>query len=187
MSEQQKMREREREPEPTPPEWEVFLKYMRSWRDRAESGRVIIKGKQIPFSLLEQGSLRNLVAPTTEDAATTNMRMFVHSIPTHSGKHTHQGGYSLFVLEGEGYTVVDGVRHDWKAGDLILLPIKKGGCEHQHFNKNPGTPARWLALNPRPMWEMLGAFVKQQEASPAWTEAHGDGVVKGSFRDVLNS
>ena len=186
MAEFQKMRERAREPEPIPPEWEKFLYYMRSWRVRAETGKIIIKGKDIPFSLLEQGYLRNLVAPTDDEAATNNMRMFVHLIPKHSGKHTHQGGYSLFILDGEGYTVVDGVRYDWKAGDLILLPIKKGGCEHQHFNLNPDKPARWLALNPRPMWEMLGAFVRQQEASPAWKEIHGDGVVEGSFRAILN-
>ena len=32
----------------------------------------------------------------------------MHEIHTHTGKHNHQGAMGLFVLEGEGYTIVDG-------------------------------------------------------------------------------
>ena len=171
------VRQREREPDELPPEWEAFFRWMRQWRHRAEEGAIVIKGKQRPYRLIEQGHIKNLVSPTDPDAATTNIRLFIHLIPKHSGRHTHQGGYSLFVLDGKGYTVVDGKRYDWKAGDLIVLPIKKGGCEHQHFNLDPNKPSRWLAINPRPLWEVLGAFVRQNDQSPDWKETHGDGVV----------
>ena len=40
--------------------------------------------------------------------------------------HRHQGGLALFVLDGRGHTIVNGVTHDWEAGDLILLPVAPG-------------------------------------------------------------
>src|SRR5439155_811034 len=72
--------------------------------------------------------------------------VFVQDIRVHSGKHRHQGGLVIYIMEGEGYSVVDGERHDWEAGDLLLLPVKKGGVEHQHFNKDDAHPAKWIAF-----------------------------------------
>ena len=92
----------------------------------------------------------------------------VKVIHHHSGKHRHQGGLAIFVLEGAGYTVVDGKRYDWKAGDLILLPIKPGGVSHQHFNADPKKPARWLALITNSYRPHLGYEIVQIEDSPDW-------------------
>ena len=127
------VRQREAEPWHLPPEFEAHAVYQRDWRIRAEQGRRVIKGKVNPFVLVEQGYIRNYVNPTQTDVATTNMRVFQHIFKKVTGKHTHQGGYSLFIVEGNGYTVVDGVRYDWKAGDLVLLPIKKGGLRAPAF------------------------------------------------------
>jgi gentisate 1,2-dioxygenase len=96
------------------------------------------------------------------------MMMFVHEIRTHSGRHTHQGGLALFVLQGKGYTTVDGVPHEWEEGDLILLPIKPGGVEHQHFNTDPSRPSRWLALAPWNLMECMGRKVEQKATHPDW-------------------
>lgn len=180
MTEFQGVRQREAEPWHLPPEFEAHAVYQRNWRVRAEQGRRVIKGKGNPFVLVEQGHIRNYVNPTQTDVATTNMRIFQHIFKKVTGKHTHQGGYSLFIVEGGGYTIVDGVRYNWKPGDLVLLPIKKGGCEHQHFNSEPDRPSRWLALNPRPLHECLGAYTHQKEFCEDWKQAHGDGVVQGS-------
>src|SRR5690242_9499378 len=86
---------------------------------------------------LVKGRLRFYIARSSDTGSALNQWLvFQHDIHTHSGKHRHQGGLAIFVLEGEGYTEVDGVRIDWEAGDLILLPIKPDGCEHQHFNRH---------------------------------------------------
>ena len=156
------------------PVWNANLVWKYIPKKRMDEGRVIIKSKQIPYMLMPQGYLRWLVLPPMEDTATDIMVMFSQIIPKQSGKHVHQGGFGIFVLEGRGYTVVDGVRHDWSAGDLILLPIKKGGCEHQHFNLD-SKPSRWLALQCRPLWEITGQYTHQKEVSPVWKELHGDG------------
>jgi gentisate 1,2-dioxygenase len=88
----------------------------------------------------------------------------------HSGKHRHQGGIMLYVIEGEGYTVVDGEKVEWEKGDLIVLPVKPDGCEHQHFNKEPGKPAKWMAFRYHPFSAILGNLFEHVEDRPDWKE-----------------
>ena len=85
--------------------------------------------------------------------------------PPHSHAHSEE---LIYVLEGKGYSVVDGERHDWEAGDLLLLPIKPGGVEHQHFNTDPDTPCRWLAFIHWPTLDHLASPAEQLEDSPTW-------------------
>ena len=94
--------------------------------------------------------------------------IFVQNIKRHSGRHRHQCGLGLFVLEGKGYTVVDGVKYDWEKDDLILLPIKPDGCEHQHFNAEEGKPCFWLAFIFSPVFDAVGSDIEQRSVSPDW-------------------
>ena len=93
---------------------------------------------------------------------------FLHEIHTHSGRHRHQGGLVIYVVEGQGYTTVNDKRVDWKEGDLILLPVMPGGVEHQHFNTDPTRPSRWLAMVPYDLTEILGHPLEQKEEAPEW-------------------
>lgn len=97
------------------------------------------------------------------ERALSDWRSFVMDLPVSTGKHTHQGGLVIYVLEGAGWSVLDGVREDWVAGDLLLLPIKAGGVEHQFFNANPGSPCRWLSAINVPMFNNLGSEFTQQD------------------------
>lgn len=134
---------------------------------RFQHGKVVVKAKERPLERTRQGLLRFYLHDLMiHDTVLKDWRVFVHEIHTHSGKHTHQGGLVIFVLDGEGHTVVDGNRVEWKKGDLILLPIKPGGVEHQHFNHNPHKPARWLALIYGPFQDSLAHFLDQKEESP---------------------
>lgn len=95
--------------------------------------------------------------------ALSDWRSFVMDMPTSTGKHTHQGGLVIYVLEGAGWSVLDGVKEEWVAGDLLLLPIKAGGVEHQFFNARPGSPCRWLSAINVPMFNNLGSEFTQQD------------------------
>ena len=48
----------------------------------------------------------------------------------HTGKHSH-GEEALYILEGSGFSVVDGKRYDWDKGSCLFMPF---GSVHQHFN-----------------------------------------------------
>ena len=73
---------------------------------------------------------------------------------------------AIYVIEGKGYTVVEGQRQDWESGDLVLLPIQPGGVEHQHFNLDPDREVKWIALSFRPFKEYLASSITQKEISP---------------------
>lgn len=62
---------------------------------------------------------------------------------THSGKHAHMEAL-LYTIEGQGYSVVDNERTDWKAGTLVHVPGPQ--TIHQHFNTGK-IDARHIRVN----------------------------------------
>jgi quercetin dioxygenase-like cupin family protein len=93
--------------------------------------------------------------------------------PRHQGalrQASSPGRPVIYVLEGKGYSVVEGERKDWEKGDLVLLPMKPGGVEHQHFNADPSKPAIWAAFINIPIQEYLASDLKQEEVSPDFKE-----------------
>jgi uncharacterized cupin superfamily protein len=65
--------------------------------------------------------------------AITNI--FEETPKTRSHSHTHTEAM-LYVLEGSGYSEVDGKRYDWQAGDAVHVPPKM--TMHEHFNNSEG-------------------------------------------------
>ncbi len=170
MVERTSERRREQEPQETLYD-QAYNMINEAVRRRAE-GQVIIKGSSIPFQQNRQALLKYLIHPKDWDKlAVPGWSMFINNIKQHSGRHTHQGGTLIFVLEGKGYTIVDGETYHWKKGDLILLPIKPGGCEHQHFNDDPEVPAQWIAFHFWPQRDALATWMEQKAEHPDWLAA----------------
>jgi hypothetical protein len=48
----------------------------------------------------------------------------------------------------------------------MLLPMKPGGVEHQHFNTDPEGPSEWIAFINTPIQEHLAHELTQVENSP---------------------
>lgn len=71
-------------------------------------------------------------------AAITNI--FEEAPQTRSHRHTHTEAF-LYVLEGTGYSEIDGERYDWEAGDAVHVPPRM--TLHEHFN---GSDARTRTL-----------------------------------------
>ena len=53
----------------------------------------------------------------------------------------------VYVLSGFGYSIVEGQRFDWQAGDCIFV---KPGQWHQHFNSSPDQVSQHVALYTQP-------------------------------------
>jgi hypothetical protein len=170
MADLQQTRVREREPGQQST-YELSLKDRREFLERQATGEIVVRGASRRWEQNRQGRLKYYIHPQlSRTTPLRDFKLFVHDIQRHSGKHVHQGGLVLYVLEGKGYTIVDGQRVDWKKGDLILLPIKPGGVEHQHFNVEPGTPCKWMALIYDAFFDRLGSELTQREESPDFRE-----------------
>ena len=159
----ERVRVRAREPEEAKT-YDKIMRFQQGLRDRSLSGRIVIKGSETPLEETRQGFLKYYCSrEVSEDTALKDWSVFMHDIRRHSGKHRHQGGLAIFVLEGEGYTIVNGERIDWEAGDLILLPIMPDGCEHQHFNRYTDKPCKWMAFIYKPLHDEVGSYIEQKE------------------------
>jgi gentisate 1,2-dioxygenase len=121
--------------------------------------------------MARQGRLRFFLDPLFyPEVPLLHWRVFTHEIRTKSGKHRHQGGLLIYVLEGRGYSVVEGERMDWEKGDLVLLPLNPNEVEHQHFNLDPEKPSLWAAFIHLPTQEYLASDLQQMENSPEFKE-----------------
>lgn len=75
--------------------------------------------------------------------------------------HRHAYETLVYVLEGRGYSVVEGARLDWSAGDAFYVPPWNW---HQHFASGDGA-VRYLASTNLPMLDALGQTVLREERS----------------------
>jgi hypothetical protein len=170
MAEFERTRTREREA-PVQNDYERALKRSRERAERNATGRIVCKLADCPQMLTRQGRLRYYLAESVEDTPLRDWIVFTHEIRTVSGKHRHQGGLIIYVVDGKGYTVVDGVRYDWEKGDLVLLPLREKGVEHQHFNADPDKPSLWMAFIHEPTHDYVASEMTQTEVSPEFKQA----------------
>ncbi len=69
--------------------------------------------------------------------------------------HRHSWDAILFMVEGSGWTEVDGVRYDWKPWDAIHVPAWSW---HRHGNAG-SAPARFMSYSSEPTLWTLGMSV----------------------------
>src|SRR3954464_13019304 len=169
MAEFEKTRLREAEA-PELSSYELALRQDKEFAERQMMGRIVCREEDCPQKLTRQGRLRTYLGLTIKDTPLQNWVVFTHEVRTSSGKHRHQGGLVIYVIDGKGYSIVDGERWDWEKGDLVLLPMKPEGVVHQHFNLDPSKPAVWAALINMPIHEYLASDFQQVENSPDFKE-----------------
>lgn len=128
---------------------DIFLRRNR-WRQMMDKARWIIKAKDQPLETNRMGIYRWFIHPSFTDVASRQLLFWTHDIPpgSRSGIQKHQGGRIHFVVEGKGYSLIDGKRYDWERHDLLLLPIKAGGVLVQHWNADPEKPAKLAVAEP---------------------------------------
>src|SRR6185503_632038 len=166
MAENERTRVREREA-PSLNAYEMGMARDRAWAERQQAGRIVVQMADTPQELMRQGYLRYYLDSGRRvlDTPLQNWSVFTHEVRKISGKHRHQGGLIIYVIDGTGYSVVDGERVDWEKGDLVQLPLREKGVEHQHFNSHPDKPAVWMAFIHLPLKEYVASEMTQSEES----------------------
>jgi len=141
-------------------------------QQRSRTAKIVVRRGERQEEMTRQGRLRYYLNRTVlHDTVLKDWNVFTHELRTRSGKHRHQGGLVIYVIDGKGYTVVEGQRLDWESGDLILLPIQPGGVEHQHFNLNGDTPSFWMAYIYKPFHDEVAHGMEQREEAPGFKAA----------------
>ena len=130
--------------------WDELLKMRDEQREQRKNGLQVIRGATLPQEVNRQGLMRWYMHPAIKDTILSTHLFFEQEIPpgSRTGRLKFQGEQVMYILEGRGYTVLDGVKHSWKAGDVVNLPLRKQGIVIQHFNEDPEKPVKFVAAEP---------------------------------------
>jgi len=130
--------------------WDELFAMRDRQREQRKSGLMVIKGSKLPQEINRQGLMRWYLHPAITDTVLSTQMFFEQEIPpgSRSGRLKFQGEQVMYILEGRGYTLIDGVKHPWAAGDVLNLPLRKEGIIIQHVNSDPDLPAKFVAAEP---------------------------------------
>ena len=130
--------------------WDELLKLRDRQREQMRNGIQVIKEADLPLEVSRHGLMRWYLHPSIKDTCLTVLMFYQQEIPpgSRSGRLKFQGGQVMMITDGQGYTVIDGVKHSWKAGDVLNLPLRADGIIVQHFNTDPNNVAKFVATEP---------------------------------------
>jgi quercetin dioxygenase-like cupin family protein len=117
------------------------------------------KAKDLRFVDGPQTWSRHYVEPQDGITQTFHLHLEEYGPGGRSQKHGHVNEAAFYILDGEGYEIHDGVRHDWRAGDVVVVP---NNCVHQHFNASSTRPARALVIKTKPMYMFMNMLFQKQ-------------------------
>ena len=130
--------------------WDELLAMRDRQRENLKTAIQVVKGSELPQEVNRQGMMRWYFHPAITDTILSTLMFFEQEIPpgSRSGKYKFQGEQVIYILEGKGHTLIDGVKHPWAAGDVLNLPVRKQGIIVQHVNEDPNLPAKFVAAEP---------------------------------------
>jgi len=118
----------------------------------------VIKGRELTFNDGPQSFSKHFIEPVDGLTQTLHIHLEEYGPGGRTQKHGHVNEAAFYILDGEGYEVHDGMRYDWKAGDVAIVHMN---CVHQHFNASATKPARALVMKPKPMIMFMNLLFQQ--------------------------
>lgn len=136
---------------------EVLFQVRDEWRQRMANAITVVRGRKLSWEFNRQGKMKWYLHPALTDRAIRSLVIFMQEIPplSRTGKQRHQGGLVHYILEGRGHTILNGEKHEWEAGDFVVLPTLPDGVEYQHFNTDPDKPVLFIAAQAN-LFDALG-------------------------------
>lgn len=118
-----------------------------------------------PTEIIDNPGLRNKSVPPPETLAALparTLRMTVEDLaPAQStGRHRQSFEMVLYVLEGEGTTFIEDEPVEWKAGDVLYIPV---WTWHYHWNASVTQRCRLLRCDNAPLLQSLGGIALREE------------------------
>jgi gentisate 1,2-dioxygenase len=116
---------------------------------------------------------RHYVEPEDGLTQTLHIHLEEYAPGGKTPKHGHVNEAAFYILDGAGYEIHDGIRYDWKAGDVAIV---HNNCVHQHFNASEKEPARALVLKTKPMYLFMNMLfqdvVEPRPKHPSLTQGN---------------
>jgi gentisate 1,2-dioxygenase len=106
------------------------------------------------------GTLIEYVNPQTGRSVLPTMAFHMQMLQPgqKTAEHRQTSSAVYCVIEGEGYTEVDGMRLDWQQNDFFAIPQWKW---HRHVNRSGNRDAVLFSVHDRPAIEKLGLYREQ--------------------------
>jgi gentisate 1,2-dioxygenase len=73
----------------------------------------------------------------------------------HTQAHRHTGSTVYLAFEGNGETIVDGIRYEWGPGDMFVVP---SWSVHEHVNRDAAARAVLFSVHDTPLLKALDKF-----------------------------
>jgi gentisate 1,2-dioxygenase len=129
--------------------WNELIAMRDRQRERSANAVQVVRGSDLPQENNAFGMMRWYMHPSIEDTALSTLMFSEQELApgSRSGRLKFQGGQVVYVLTGSGYTTIDGVKHPWKTGDVLNLPVRRDGIVVQHVNTGTEN-AKVLACEP---------------------------------------
>ncbi|MEM2703735.1 MAG: cupin domain-containing protein [Candidatus Bathyarchaeia archaeon] len=170
--------------------YDAWLKYWDEALEKRQKARKVIHEEELEWvSTRQDKRVALLAAPETGFFTWGGVTMLVE-IPVgwRTGKCSG-GEVAMYIIEGKGCSVIDGLRYDWEKGAVVWIPF---GAVYQHYNLGD-KPVRFLAANAIHLERFLGIAKLIQyedcseipEGEPAAPKAPSD-ILFGVGRIVLH-
>lgn len=136
--------------------YEVELERALAQEEARRGATRITRWKETRLVLNPKGSKSAFLIDPSLGYRTTGITGVLFQIAPGSrqASHRHGGEAVLYIVEGRGYSIIDGERYDWQAGDGVL--VGKWSW-HQHFNADPNRVATVLRMHTE---ESLGNLMR---------------------------
>ena len=144
----------------------------------------VIKGKDLTFNDGPQSFSKHFIEPVDGLTQTLHVHLEEYAPGGRTQKHGHVNEAAFYILDGVGYEIHDGVRYDWKAGDVAIV---HNNCVHQHFNASATRPARAIVMKTKPMFMFMNMlFQKMVEPRPTTPAPGAEGFQAREFEQNFN-
>ena len=117
----------------------------RQW-EGVESARLITRFEDVRGVVTKRGARSMFLVDKSIGYHTAGLSVVMHELAPgkYQSRHRHGGEAWLYAVSGSGYSTLDDVRHDWEAGDLIVVDH---WAWHQHFNSAGDKTARLIRIH----------------------------------------
>jgi len=153
-----------------------YDEWLRFWDDEKEErakARTYIHEEDLQWVRTKQDYKAALLC-SRQNGFVTSGDIMMGLIPKgwHTGQHAH-GEECIFIVQGKGFSVVDGVRYDWETASCLFMPY---GSVHQHFNTGD-EDVRYLSMMALAMERFAGlAKVFQYEEAGETNRGRTEGI-----------